>query len=201
MEQYPTVSINIISSFPVYVFDKLDGSNIRVEWTLKNGFNKYGSRKVLMDKSHEFLGSAIELFENKYKKSLEDIFKKERWQKVTCFFEYHSPNSFAGFHADELHDVTFIDIHVYKKGYLSPNEFYNIFKSIDIPKLLYNGTVNKTLIDSVNNGTLQGMTFEGVVCKAMQKRKYIMFKIKNKAWLDKLKNKCGNDEKLFNELM
>lgn len=203
MEQYPTVSRNIIQSFPIYAFDKLDGSNIRCEWTQKLGFekDKFGSRKVLMDKDHEFLGDAINLFKEKYNDSLNTIFRKERWQKVVCFFEYHSPNSFAGFHADEQHFVTLIDVHVYKKGYLPPNEFYKIFKEVDIPKLLYRGTVNQTLIDEVKNGTLEGMTFEGIVCKAMVKRKYHLFKIKNKAWLEKLKQKCGDDEKLFNELM
>lgn len=203
MEQYPSVSRSIIQSFPIYAYDKLDGSNIRCEWTQKHGFekDKFGSRKVLMDKSHEFLGEAIDLFKNKYSEQLEKIFRDERWQKVTIFFEYHSPNSFAGFHADEPHDVTLIDVHVYKKGYLPPNEFAKIFKAVETPKLLYRGTVNQTFIDDVKNGTLEGMTFEGVVCKAMEKRKYHMFKIKNKAWLDKLKEKCGDDEKLFNELM
>jgi len=201
MEQYPSVSRNISYDIPIYAFDKLDGSNIRVEWTLKNGFSKYGSRKVLMDETHEFLGDAVGLFETKYSDSLSGIFKDERWQKVTCFFEYHSPNSFAGFHAPETHDVTLLDVNVYKKGFLPPNEFVRTFKDVDIPRLLRRGNVNATFEEEVRSGTLEGMTFEGVVCKAMVKRKFWLFKIKNRAWIDKLKERCDGDEKLFNQLL
>ena len=31
-----------------YVFDKLDGSNIRAEWNPKKGFYKFGSRSQLL---------------------------------------------------------------------------------------------------------------------------------------------------------
>jgi len=47
------------------------------------------------------------------------------------------------------------------------------------------------------------MTFEGVVCKG---QKYIypgtplMFKVKNKAWIEKLKIKCDGNITLFNQL-
>ena len=46
------------------------------------------------------------------------------------------------------------------------------------------------------------MTFEGVVCKSQEliRNKQIRFKVKNEAWLNKLKNKCGNDEKMFEQL-
>jgi hypothetical protein len=46
-------------------------------------------------------------------------------------------------------------------------------------------------------------TFEGVICKGPIDRKTklpIMFKVKTRAWLDKLKNKCADNEKLFEEL-
>ena len=62
--------------YPCVAFDKPDGSNIRAEWSKKTGFYKYGSRNVLIDKSHPFLGEAIPLFENtlaeKVEKALRD---------------------------------------------------------------------------------------------------------------------------------
>ena len=44
------------------------------------------------------------------------------------------------------------------------------------------------------------MTFEGVVAKGVNDKLTkmpIMFKIKSKAWLDKLKEYCKDDERLF----
>lgn len=47
------------------------------------------------------------------------------------------------------------------------------------------------------------MTFEGVICKGPYKSPGLpwMFKIKSNAWYDKLKNKCSNDQKLFEKLV
>jgi hypothetical protein len=47
------------------------------------------------------------------------------------------------------------------------------------------------------------MTFEGVVCKGANDkatRMPIMFKIKSKAWLEKLREYCKGDDKLFERL-
>jgi hypothetical protein len=44
------------------------------------------------------------------------------------------------------------------------------------------------------------MTFEGVVCKGSSTTKAAMptmFKIKSKAWLEKLKEYCKGNDKLF----
>jgi hypothetical protein len=48
------------------------------------------------------------------------------------------------------------------------------------------------------------MTFEGVVCKAKNPKNTpmpLMFKVKNKAWIDKLKVYCKGNEQLFNTLL
>jgi hypothetical protein len=45
------------------------------------------------------------------------------------------------------------------------------------------------------------MTFEGVIGKRMiGKNSHDYFKTKNKAWLDKLKERCGNNQALYNRL-
>ncbi|MEC8566911.1 MAG: RNA ligase family protein, partial [Pseudomonadota bacterium] len=180
MEQYPSID-RIIRDTPIYAYDKLDGSNIRVEWSRKTGFMKYGSRTQLIDSSHPFLGSAIPLFNEKYADVLDELYRKNRFIRVTAFLEYHSPNSFAGFHADEQHDITLIDTHIYKQGLMLPKEFNQLYKHVPTAKLLYQGNANSSFVEKVRTGTLPRMTFEGVVCKAGydNRRRLVAFKIKN----------------------
>lgn len=202
MKTYPSIRREIRNT-PIYAFDKLDGSNIRVEWTRKRGFSKYGSRKCLIDSGHEFLGESIELFQEKYERDLHDIFKKERYEKSTCFFEFYGENSFAGRHEDEKHTVTLIDVAPYKKGILEPREFLRLFDSLEIPKLLYRGNANQDFVSLVRERKLEGMTFEGVVCKAKSGRTPmpLMFKIKSNDWIQRLRDFCRGDDKLFQELL
>ncbi len=48
MKTYPSIDGKIVGK-DVYAFDKLDGSNIRAEWTRKTkSFVKFGSRKRLL---------------------------------------------------------------------------------------------------------------------------------------------------------
>lgn len=201
MEQYPSID-KIIRNTHIYAYDKLDGSNIRAEWTRKTGFTKFGSRRQLIDESHSLLGEAIPLFNEKYADVLDEIFRKQKYQKATAFFEFYGKNSFAGFHEDEPHEVTLFDVHIYKQGLMSPQEFNKVFKHINTAPLLFQGKPTTEFIESVHLGTLEGMTFEGVVCKAGydNRNKLASFKIKNKAWLTRLKEKCGNDEKMFTAL-
>lgn len=202
MEQYPSLD-KIIRSTHIYAYDKLDGSNIRAEWTRKTGFTKFGSRTQLMDESQPILGEAIPLFREKYAEQLGKIFAQQRFQKATAFFEFHGPNSFAGYHEKgEKHDVTLFDVHVYKQGLMAPREFNKFFRNVDTPALLFEGKPTTEFLQSVKGGTLEGMTFEGVVCKAGldQRNKLVSFKVKNEAWLDKLKNRCGEDTQMFNNL-
>ena len=118
MKGYPSIPREVQHSLHVYAFDKLDGSQIRAEWTRKNGFFKFGSRRVLIDGSHP-LGKAVGLIQGKYADDLGRIFRKSRYDKVTCFFEFFGPSSFAGQHVEnEDHDVILFDVDVYKKGYL-----------------------------------------------------------------------------------
>ena len=203
MKTYPTISRDIVGQ-PIYAFDKLDGNNIRAEWTRKRGFCKFGSRKRLIGTDDSLLGKSQQLILDKYGDDLTRIFREQRWQKATAFFEYHGPNSFIGMHDpnDEL-TVTLFDVAADKKGILEPRDFLKIFKDIDIAPLLHHGNANSDFIAEVKEGRLEGMTFEGVVCKGkiVTPGRPLMFKIKSQAWLDRLKQKCGDDEKLFTELV
>ncbi len=204
MKEYPSITSEH-SYLPIIAFDKLDGSNIRAEWTKKKGFEKFGKRNGLLDDSNPSLLVAPELILNKYQDSLSAIFKKERYEKVTCFFELFGPNSFAGFHPDskEQMQVILIDACIDKKGFMEGRTFLKIFEDkVEIPKICYDGKWNKELSLEVNEGRLEGMTFEGVVCKGsfISPGRPLMFKVKNHAWYKKLKEKVGDDENKFKEL-
>ncbi len=204
MKSYPSISKETRQDLYVYAFDKLDGSNIRAEWNPKKGFYKFGTRTQLIDSNSQF-GKAIPLIKEKYEPDLLNVFKDHKWESVVCFFEFFGPSSFAGSHKqDEQQTVILFDAAPYKHGLLEPQDFIKYFGHLDTAKLLYEGYVDTNLFDQVKQSTLQGMTFEGVVCKSVNDKKTkmpIMFKIKSQAWLDKLKEYCKDDENLFHKLV
>lgn len=202
MQQYPSIDKQIIKGQDYYIFDKLDGSNIRVEFSVKKGFDKFGTRKKLMSDDSGILNQSKDLI-LKNEDIILNIFKKNKWQAGTLFFEFYGPNSFAGFH-EELDDfkVSLIDAHINNKGYLEPKEYLKAFEDkIEISPLLHVGKLNSSTIEKIQNGTLEGMTFEGIIGKAFLKNKHIRCKVKNKQWIDKLKNRYGEDSKMFNVLL
>lgn len=202
MLEYPSIAKNIID-VPIYAYDKLDGSNIRVEWSRKNGFAKFGSRKRLLSADEKPLGESINIFNETLSDSLVEPLRKLRVERATLFFEFHGANSFAGYHEDEEHSLTLFDVSLFKKGFMLPKEFMKSFdNAVPTTELLYYGKANSNFVNEVRNGSLDGMTFEGVVCKSQElvRNKQVRFKIKNQAWLDKLKHKCGNDELMFEQL-
>lgn len=206
MKHYPSIDGQIIDK-PITAFDKLDGSQVRCEWDRKHGLHKFGSRKVLLGEDHLTMGRAISLTQEKFGESLPRIFRDERLEFVTCYFEFHGEKSFAGMH--ELDDptltTTLIDVDIYKRGMPVARDFLKMFEGkVAIPKVLYAGNPTVPFLDSVRNGSLEGMTFEGVVCKgAPLKRGFFptMFKVKNHAWVEKVKARWGDDPKALADLL
>lgn len=204
MKQYPSIPREIVRNLSIYAFDKLDGSNIRAEWNRKHKeFTKFGSRTVLLGEDHPHLGKSIGLIKSKYEKPLTDIFIDERWEEVVCFFEFYGPKSIAGIHdpEDTEQTVTLFDVNVHKRGQIFPNEFIKLFdQKVEVAKLLYTGNATIDFELDVKGGQLPGMTFEGVVCKSSMaiKRGYppVMFKIKNRAWIEKVRQLCQEKPEL-----
>lgn len=203
METYPTIGRNIVNE-PIIAFDKLDGSNIRAEWNRKTGFSKFGTRTRLLDANEKTFGEAISLFNETHADVLSEIFTKAKFQKATAFLEFYGESSFAGFHEEnEPHKVSLFDIHVYKTGMLTAREFLKLVgNKVETPEIVFQGKANQSLVEKVKTSTLNGMTFEGIVCKGGldNRRRPIMFKIKSQAWLDKLKNKYIDNPTMYEKL-
>lgn len=198
MKQYPSIPhlsmIDATTTF--YVFDKIDGSNIRAEWSKKKGFHKFGSRKVLLS-AESNLALAKTLIEEQTDE-ISKVLTSLRIQDAILFFEYYGDNSFAGFHEEGNADnkrVYLLDVDVYKQGFLHPKDFVSSFQNILTPTLLAHQPLTEELLRSVRQSTLEGMTREGIVAKAFAGRQkpHTMAKYKSQEWLDSVKIKYGEN--------
>jgi len=189
----------------IYAFNKIDGSQIRVEWTKKNSWHKFGSKYVLLHPDQKPLYNAIELFVNKYAEKLERIITDDKdlrkSLKYTAFLEFFGEKSFGGQHEEnDKFDIVLFDICQYQKGIMKPNDFIKKFDSVEIPDVVHIGNYNKEFVDKIKYNALEDYPLkEGVVCKGIRetKRKNIdqiwMCKIKTYEWLNKVKEKLGQE--------
>lgn len=182
-------------------FDKLDGSNLRFEYTKKRGFYKAGTKQMMIDEKHENYGKGVTIFLNKYSDSLDKVFRSKHYREIqsfVCFAEFFGKKSIFGQHEPEDEfDVVLFDIDQYKKGFVKPKEFINDFGHAGIPKVLYQGNLNVQLKERVWNNELpglegqlkEGLVFKGVIDKGFVPLYYC--KLKTKSWMDELKEKYG----------
>lgn len=208
MKSYPSIPRKIRYDLPLFVFDKLDGSNVRAEWTPRQGFTRFGSRRRLLEPDHPVLGPAPALIAARYGDALRDALLALGVQKATCFFELRGPNSFAGQHAQEPHEVTLFDVDVARRGLLDAQSFLDAFGHLPTPRLLHRGPIDEDFVESVRSGALEGVSEEGVVCKGAIPAKRpgrpprpFSFKIKSRHWLERLRVHCGEDEAMYRRLM
>lgn len=198
MKQYPSINSSTgqaFREFQAHVFDKLDGSNLRFEWSKKQGWYKFGTRSRLFDTSDPVFGGAIAIWNKDWAESMAKIAKDNRWESVIAFAEFYGPNSFAGNHdvADE-HKLTLFDVAPYKKGILGPKEFLKTFGHLDIPNYLGKLNWTRDFVAQVRAGEIPGITFEGVVGKSGEGHDLYMAKAKTQAWVDKVLSRYGEVE-------
>ena len=189
-------------------FDKLDGSNIRVKWTKKKGFDLFGSRTMLIDKGHPYLGDVVPIFFDHFAEPLEKIFVDE-WpnlREIVVFGEYFGENSFAGWHKlDEPHKFVLFDVMLGHKNreFVKPLEFIKTFSDVvETPRVIYTGNLTDQFIAEVRANKYN--TKEGVICKGTantgaHRGKMWMCKIKTQEYFDKLKKRFGDDWKKYGE--
>lgn len=210
MKEYPAIAQSIGTAFReianAYVFDKLDGSNLRFEWSKKKGWHKFGTRTRLFDQSDWQFGRAIPIFQKILAEPLAKIFARERWDQCIVFIEHWGPSSFAGNHhapgtnvpldPDDQMRLDLFDVAPYKQGILGPSEFVRLFGDLPSAKLLGRYNWTRGFVERVWNGEIEGVTFEGVVGKAGHGKTHdlVMAKAKTKAWIDKVKARFAPEE-------
>lgn len=205
VKTYPSLPYGAECHLPIIAFDKLDGSNVRAEWSKKRGWHKFGTRKRLVDETDTLFGRIPKLVTDGIGPGVEAALLKGSYDRAMCFFELHGATSFAGQHDpnDKTLHLTLIDVAPFNQGIIEPERFLKLFGHLDVPKVLYRGPCTPEFVESVRDSSLPGMTLEGVVCKVANDKKTkmpIMFKQKSRAWLDKLHAYCGTNTDLFNIL-
>lgn len=210
MIEYPSI-INSSKAprQPCVAFEKIDGSNIRVKYTQKNGFELFGSRTQLIDHNHPHLGDVCGIFFIDFAEPLTKIFKKEfpNEREIIVFGEYYGDNSFAGVHQlDEPHYFSMFDVMTVRKGqtsFVKPREFVKLFDGVvRTPKVVYEGNLNEELIADVRNGIYgdnEGVVCKGNVTNGAYRGKVWMCKIKTNAYIERLKNRFGKEWEKYGE--
>lgn len=199
MKSYPSIPNHNKSKIPLgqpcIGFYKHDGSNLRWEWNKKCGWYKFGTRTRLFDETDEIFGEAIPLFLDTM---ADEIVSKTTslYNNLTDFIvytEFLGESSFAGQHVvGEEKELILFDVHIPRKGFIIPKEFIKHYNYDWVSPVVYQGNLNQKLINDVRDniyGLHEGMMCKGVDSKNMQ----WMVKIKTKEYLDKLKNKFGDD--------
>lgn len=189
-----------------YVFDKLDGSNLRFEWSRKHKqWSKFGTRTRLFDVNDWQFGRAIKIFTETLAEPVAKVAFDQRWERVIVFAEHWGPSSFAGCHHDpqnqpldpddQMH-VDLIDVAPYKQGLLGPAVYLKLFEGLPMAKFLGRFNWTRGFVDRVQNGDVEGVTFEGVVGKGGHGKTHdlVMAKAKTRAWVDKVKERYAPDE-------
>lgn len=190
MLQYPTIQSWRKSPIgkPCIAFNKYDGSNLRWEYSPKQGWNKMGTRRCMFDKNTPLYNQSIELFHDSgMAQSIVDAtnhFHGRKVERITAFTEFYGQSSFAGTHdPDEAKTLTLFDVFVFKKGFVPPKQFVKLFGKQDwCAQVVYQGNFNQSFIDDVRSGLYP--VYEGVICKGED----WVAKVKTLAYLERLKS-------------
>lgn len=195
MKHYPEIEyFGDYWGLPIIAFEKIDGSNLRFEYSQKRGFYKFGTRGTMIDKYTLPFGFGVPLFLNKYEKILTEIFKSKTYRNIlsfVCFAELYGTKSAFGQHEffNDDFDITLFDISEYKKGLIPPRQFIKDFQDVGIPRIVYEGNLNKEFVQDVKRNKF-GLN-EGVVCKGVISNKkadnLYYCKIKTDEWFQRLR--------------
>jgi len=201
MKSYPSIVYPPRSGAGyLHTFEKLDGSNLRFEWSKKKGWYKVGTRRRLLSEESPIFQPALPIFNEALAEPCEKIIRDQRWQRAVVFCEYYGPKSLAGRHkeGDDM-TLTVIDVAPYKKGILSPTDFLKLFGELG-PHYLGYLNWSPHFISQVHQGLVEDAGFEGVVGKASEgKHKLKMYKTKNQAWKDEVLRRFPREgQKLIN---
>jgi len=198
MKHYPSIPKKFPSDLRIIAFEKLDGSNIRAEWSSTKGFTKFGSRKRLIGPD-SLLGESVELVHAQHKE-INEVMTRNGYKNALFYFEFLGDSSFAGQHIQEPHRCVLIDVEIPNKGFIKPDRFVEMFsdlETVQIPKVVFKGEVTEEVEKRLRSAS-EG---EGVVCKASTETYHnAMFKIKTDTWIAKV-HSVYSDPKIISELL
>lgn len=182
-------------------FEKLDGTNLHWEWTHADGWVGFGTRSASYPLTregiaefatrHPGLETAPELFAA-FRGTLADILATQpKFERVSVFSEFLGPESFAGMHRpDDAKRLVVFDVYIQDLGFLDPWRFLELFGSLPIPRVLFQGRFTGRLTEAVRAGKYD--VAEGVVCKGGRTPDVWMAKVKTNAYLTRLKQAFGS---------
>jgi hypothetical protein len=195
MLQYPEIAGSAKAPLgkPCIAFYKYDGSNLRFEWSSKQGWHKFGTRHQLFNQTDPIFGPGIPYFLDKMG---DEILKRCRdvergVQRITVFCEYYGIQSFAGKHVpgDEMM-LRLIDVALYKRGMMKPRLFVKTFGDwYFTAEVIYDGNLNRQFIEDIRQSKYP--VWEGVVAKGIDGD--WMCKIKTNAYFKKLNEVFGTE--------
>jgi hypothetical protein len=200
MKQYPEIAGSAKAPLgkPCIAFYKYDGSNLRWEWSKKQGWHKFGTRSQLFNATDPLFGQAIPIFMSGLgDRIVERVRNAEReTQRIIAYTEFFGPGSFAGRHElAEPKQLKLIDVELYKKGIMPPRWFMETFAGMpETAEVIYIGNMNQQFIDNVRRGAFP-MLWEGVVAKGTTET--WMAKIKTDAYFKKLNEVYGTEYRRY----
>ena len=198
MKTYPSIGRAVRGRKKIHrlhLFDKIDGSNVRFEWSRTHGWSRFGARRRVIDAEHPVFGSAHQLFAQSLAEPIARIATDQGWDALVAYGEFWGPGSLGGRHEpDSPKRVTLFDIAPYRRGFVGPERFLQLFGDLDIPAYLGEHDWDDTLANSIRAGQLPGVTCEGVVGKAGEGHRVVMAKAKTQTWIDQILARFGDEE-------
>lgn len=180
-------------------FYKHDGSNLRFEFSKKQGWYKFGTRRRMFDQTDKEYGRAIEIFENQHAAQIEKILcDKYKADNAIVFCEFFGEESFAGWHNfDKPFQLKLIEVGIHKKGFVLPQDFIKNFGHLDIAEVIWQGKLSKEFVESVRKNDYnlkEGVVVKGSIEGRNPIHSYWMAKIKTQWWFDELKRRAAEFE-------
>lgn len=194
-----------------HLFYKYDGQQLRVEWSKKRGFYKWGSKGEMRAENDRIYGAAFALFRQELTPHLEDVLTRQKHlrqsiESATIFAEYWGDRSIAGMHepGDRMR-VTLVDLAVGRAGstsFVSPEDFLALtayFPKDLAAQFLGKHEVDGPLVQAIRANAWKTPLKEGVVAKALRGNQTHMVKIKTNEWKERVRAHCapGEAEKIL----
>jgi hypothetical protein len=204
MKGYPSIDRATGQSFceipNAYVFDKIDGRNVRVEWSPKKGWDKWGSRHQTFDPvkpEHPEYRMVQSIFNQIYAEPLARLATDRKWKMLTVYLELWQANSLGGVFDPNNNEfyLTLFDLEPFNQCMMGPKEFLKVVAPL-VPTAAFLGQINWTrgFVEQVRAGQVDGVTLEGVVAKAGERHKQLKAKAKTQKWVDMILARYGETE-------